>query len=315
MHCTHGGSGEKIVRIRRVLWLAISFPHRTLLLASCTPQCTLGKPKKCTAPCWRTEQLAQCTMHVAQCTIQNVAHWDTCAPCWTVGRLHLHFVTSLSGQPERQEQAFDTSWLSNVSLSRQTHIKLIVGCDPSIIGAKQKQTPTCMRTFSRAVAQNGSIHRLRLRLLPHLLHRGPRLSLSGNENPSKVSSRRWDKSPWSVSETENWKPSSFEKKKLRQTWWEALGARPTHQSPVSVASHQKKSLGPKVIKSDVGPREVDFGYMRTTTSCGQLGCEFQPVALVGQPLPTIGGAAGARKVSWGQPKSPSALTPLPSLTS
>ena len=105
------------------------------------------------------------------------------------------------------------------------------------------------------------------------------------------------------------------RKKLRQTWWEALGARPTHQSPVSVASHQKKSLGPKVIKSDVGPREVDFGYMRTTTSCGQLGCEFQPVALVGQPLPTIGGAAGARKVSWGQPKSPSALTPLPSLTS
>ena len=307
MHCTHGGSGDKIVRIRRVLWLATSFPHRPhFFWQAAHPSARLESQRNARHP---AEELN--SLHNAQCTIQKVAHWDTCAPCWTVGRLHLHFVTSLSGQPERQEQAFDTSWLSNVSLSRQTHIKLIIGCDPSIIGAKQKGTPTCMRTFSRAVAQNGSIHCLRLRLLPHLLHRGPCLSLSGNENPSKVSSRRWDKSPWSVSETENWKPSSFEKKVETNLVGSTWGQTNTPEPRLSCITSKEITWS----KGYQVRRWTERGGLWIHAYYHQLWPTGLWIPACGPGGPTIGGAAGARKVSWGQPKSPSALTPLPSLTS
>ena len=110
-------------------------------------------------------QLHNCTTALLH-TLLQVVQWDASSSTPSS-------VTSLSGQLERQNMMhFKTNLVQ-----ADPYMKLIIGCDPSV-GAKQKlQGPTCMRTFSRAVAQNGSIHRLRLHVLPHHLRRGPNLPL------------------------------------------------------------------------------------------------------------------------------------------
>ena len=102
---------------------------------------------------------------------------------------------------------------------------------------------------------------------------------SGNENPPKISRWRRDKSRWSVSETENWKSRSFQRKVDRNLVGSTWGH--TRRPELLLSCITSKEI--TWSKGDqVRPwlEEVDFGWMRTGSSCDQLGCEFQPGKLV-----------------------------------